>query len=116
MKVFFGYLFLITAGLLSIIQAAIFAMSLNMSGGRLFILFIVTIGSTIGASLALSVDENKMVRKVAAALALLMCIGLVARVAYLVLFSDGTISGGESTLLVIYAAAFGIYGFNGFSV
>lgn len=116
MKVLFGYLFLIMAGLLTIIQAAIFPTSINIDGGRLFLLFILTIGSIIGAGLVMSVDEKEPERKLAAAAAFLICIALIARIAFLVLINSGATDGWEYTLLVIYGCAFGIYGFNAFSL
>jgi len=114
MKIFFGYLFLAMAAILSGIQAYLFAFYNHFDWWRSFLLASMTIGCVIGATLIFKEPKESYFRKIASGGSALICLGLISRIAYLLLTGGGYTSGWEYVVLAVYTLSFGIYAFNGF--
>lgn len=114
MKILFGYLFLAMAAILSGIQAYLFAFYNHFDWWRSFLLASMTIGCVIGATLIFKEPKESYFRKIASGGSALICLGLISRIAYLLLTGGGYTSGWEYVVLAVYTLSFGIYAFNGF--
>lgn len=118
-KSFFGYLFIMLAGLLAVTQLIIFpfedpsGVASGMGGGRLFLLFLLTIGSLIGGFLVLDEKEEAWGKRIATFGALGLSFGLILAMAFFVLSGNPGMSAWEYFILFFYMMVFGIYGFVG---
>jgi hypothetical protein len=108
-KLLFGYLFLLFGAGLTYLQTRLFLMHRPLPQERLLLLIGLTTGSLIGAGLALSTIG----RKLAAGIALLVCLGLMALFAYHALIRPLGLTEGEYGALIYYIIAFGVYGGSG---
>jgi hypothetical protein len=102
------------AGILSAIQAYLFAFYRNFDWWRSLLLGFMTIGCIIGATMIYKESKDSYLRKIASGCATVICLGLISRIAYLLLFQGGYTSGWEYVVLAAYTLSFGIYAFNGF--
>jgi len=114
MRVFFSFLFLTMASVLSAIQAYLFAYYRNFDWWRSLLLACMTIGCVIGATMIFKESKDTHLRKIASGYAAVACLGLISRIAYLLLFGGGFTSGWEYVVLAVYTLSFGIYAYNGF--
>ena len=114
MKVFFGFLFLLMAAILAAMQAYLFPFYPNFDWWRSLLLAALTIGCVIGATLILTEPKDSYLRKIAAGGASVSCLGLIVRVAFLLITGGGQTSGWEYIILAVYTLSFGIYAYNGF--
>lgn len=118
-KSFFGYLFIMLAGLLTVTQIIIFpfadadGVASGLGGGRLFLLFLLTVGSVIGGFLALDAQEDIWGRKIATFGALGLAFCLIIAMAFFVLSANLGVNAWEYFILFFYMMVFGIYGFIG---
>jgi hypothetical protein len=108
-KLLFGYVFLLFGTGLTYLQARIFLMPRTIPQERLLLLLALTTGSLIGGGLALSTIG----RKLAAGIALLVCLGLMGMFAYHALIRPLGFGEWEYAALIYYIIAFGVYGGNG---
>jgi hypothetical protein len=114
MKIFFGFVFLAMSAVLAATQAYIFPHYSNFDWWRSLLLAALTIGCIFGATLILNEPKESILRKIAAGGSSATCLGMIARVAFLLLTGGGKTSGWEYFILAIYTLSFGIYSFNGF--
>jgi hypothetical protein len=116
---FFGYIFLMTGGFLTITQVIIFpfsdmgGMSSGLGFGRLLLLFILTLGCVIGGMLGLEHRKERFGQKIATVAALTLSVALIIIMAGLVLTRSPNIGFWEYMAMLFYLLAFGAYGFLG---
>ena len=113
MKLFFGFLFLILGGFLTLFQVLSFISPYSLSGGRLFLMLLLTIGCVIGASLVYADHERSVAKKVAGSCGFFVCLALMIVMAVQSLAGSGGTTGWGYFVMIVYTIAFGIYGFNG---
>jgi len=114
MKAFFGFLFIVLGAILIILQLEIFIFKESLSSGQIALIFLFTIGSLFfGGSLVYLDKARQIADQSAAALALLICIGLISLMNYLVITKNPNISAVEYLIMIIYTVLAGIYGFVG---
>lgn len=114
MKAFFGLLFVILGIILIALQLEIFIFQENLLAGRLILIFIFTISSLIfGGSLVYLDKVKEIADQTAAALSLIVCIGLISLMSYLVLIKNPNITAIEYLIMILYTAIAGVYGFVG---
>lgn len=116
---FFGYIFLMTGGFLAVTQVILFPFS-DMGGmtsglgfGRLFLLFLLTLGSVAGGMLGLEHRKERMGQKIATAAALTLSIAFILVMAGFVLTKNPNVGALEYSAMFFYLLAFGVYGFLG---
>jgi cation transport ATPase len=114
MRIFFSFLFLAIASILSALQAYLFAYYRNFDWWRSLLLACMTIGCVIGATMIFKESKESNLRKIVSGCATVVCLGLISRIAYFLLAEGGYTSGWEYVVLSAYTLSFGIYAYNGF--
>ncbi len=109
MKQVFGFLFLILAIILILVQIGVFVATSGLPGGRMALMTCITIGSLITGSLVYE-EKEKRPLQIAGAITCLVCISLIITIAIQLLSGSYSLTGGEYAVLVIYAVASGIFG------
>jgi uncharacterized membrane protein len=113
MKAKFGLAFLVIASLLAILQVMFFYNDTSLSTGNLLIVFLLTLGSVLGATLTYSRDVETYKQQKVGAIGLIVCIFLIIAMSYQILTSSGQTSASEFFILIIYALVFGFFGAKG---
>lgn len=73
-----------------------------------------TIGCVIGATMIFNEGKDSNLRKIASGCATVVCLGVMARIAFLLLSGEGYTSGWEYFVLASYTLSFGLYAYSGF--
>lgn len=114
-RLFFGYLFLLTAGFLAITQAIIFPFAASTEVGwmALSMLWILTLGSIFAAVLGgrSKGQVERLGHNIATVGALTLSLGFLVMMAAFALTHNDAISGFEYFVLFTYMISFGLYGF-----